>query len=773
MDEDVSSPEAALAGLAGADAAVRQAPKGHSQQTQLVSGLLSFGRWMGSMRSVERQKLQTSLLDPLEGPADALTTLLALRQVLATVASDRDIFFYLGCACLERLERMLRIDDGLVAAARKARGGLESESFARCVGALPDAAFKACTERRLLEPFAPDRYWGYVAKQVMKMSADRDVDAEVLHELSKKMIGVGHGSHLASEMIERNSFEGARVLYPATKTILWRQIILSAQERPMDSTSFQCILNKLLTPQEMEEFLVFLFDNMLFHRKLKNRNIIWALILFAHEHDDEFLNKAKRAMLDWSSKDCVLDSDKEEQSLKTGIVYTILSCLTSDQIQSGMFPSILMSGVQQYLESTIPETRRLGMWVAELFASQVSIEPGLSFDELKGDNQGFIFAPPDTPHFVEEKLPEESGQNRGEGEDVEVLRYEIEENPGDEKDVRPSIWSDSSSGEEADSDDDEFEPIIVDAGLAEKVGTLEKQKKAQSAPHYVSDALEDLKGDSYERFMIALQDFPNLVKIQPADCERMCCEAARTILHLDNKFGMENFGEWQTQALVCLGSNFPIQVIPLFASEALNPKATFMTLRATALEAISQSAESLSGAEMVSADEESLHRAKARVVSRPIGTVTRHLGVRKRPEGKKVINRYATLASSAFFNPLINGIPGARDHLQREPSLMSRLLFVLSNLVRLAKTSPYIHHMSRTLARLLWPTRLSNDPEVRRTVLFGFIRILSSTPVGILQDDPEWLGYIAGIREEVRVMKDQDPDSLCRQHATLLSSLLA
>jgi len=303
-------------------------------------------------------------------------------------------------------------------------------------------------------------------------------------------------------------------------------------------------------------------------------------------------------------------------------------------------------------------------------------------------------------------------------------------------------------------------------------------------PFYLHDAIKVFQeGKEFAAFQASLQGLANLIYRRPADLNRSAGELTHLLLHLENKFSQHGFADSRMQALVALIETAPPAAASVLIAEATQERATFISVRICALEALVLGAQGLQKGTSRAFQEQDVSPetgeipAGSNMVKPPIkqvGRVIRRWGQRKTPAPIERKSRFSGLAGPVFFYPLLNsGLATLKTPGMQEPIVLAKFLFALASILAAAQHAPDTSRMGRALYKILWSLRRHDDAQIRRAALFSLAQILLVVPVAVLSEDDDWLASIGDSKEWVQLVMQRDPDTSCREQASLLNRMLS
>lgn len=303
------------------------------------------------------------------------------------------------------------------------------------------------------------------------------------------------------------------------------------------------------------------------------------------------------------------------------------------------------------------------------------------------------------------------------------------------------IMEDHSKNTEAkaelDSDDDEFEPYDMSNDTC--------QSKVKE-PAYAQEVLEYIIDGEVDKVEAALRVCERIVQqdMKEQDSE-LAVEMTKVLLHLDNKYNLEDFDVSRARSLCALTASHPRECAFYLGGEFFERNYT-MKQRKDILHTLGQAAIELSGE---SPQSNSLKSCQLRRALQP--------NVMKE-------------AAGFFFFPLVRGVTESRPHLDlldADRHLLCDLLRTLGLFVRVTGQSEITTKMAGCLLELTWSLRVQNDPEIRGACLEGLSSALEAVPDTVLLSLVP--GEMMELRQWLAVTLQQDRDRRCQLLAAKLA----
>ncbi|NWR76134.1 TELO2 protein, partial [Centropus unirufus] len=455
----------------------------------------------------------------------------------------------------------------------------------------------------------------------------------------------------------------------------------------------------------------------------------------------------------WSSSSAVKHSPAEQQLYISKAILICLSHLKEPEIESCRqeLLSSLMEGVKCHLDSSLPQTRRLGMIVAESISSKINTDgPVLKFQYEEDDEarelKSLLVQPPPCS-----AVPSPPDDDRNEEADA-ASPLELESNQKSHP-AAPTMAEEKEVETELDSDDD-----LIPYDMSE-----DKELKAK-APVYIRECIEVLtSSDDVDKWEATVKALETLVRKNPATTREVSVELAKILLHLEEKTCIEDFVELRQRAQVAVLTTDPIPVAEYLTSQFYSLNYS-LCQRTDILNVLVLAAQELAypkshGKTKPSAPKPCIQPLPGsdsskdwrRIVDERIRSKTRRFAM-GRPQVEPVSgpNEFNPVAGHFFF-PLIQRFDRPLttfDLLGEDHFVLGRLVHTLAVLLYLAVNTVAVTTMGKALLEFVWALRFHTDPYVRQGLLSCISSVLLSVPAERLLEDmaeelleaQSWLG---------------------------------
>eukprot|EP01132_Coremiostelium_polycephalum_P005229 gene5229-6510_t len=464
--------------------------------------------------------------------------------------------------------------------------------------------------------------------------------------------------------------------------------------------------------------------------------------------------------------------------------------------------SLILKGIDLHLKSTIQYVNIRGMVVAELFSKFMQSETPLKFDySLDTPDQDSFSLDFSIDHLFKEITPGKSGNtlnpsSLGDSENYDTanqLQIEKEnyrkqlENEFKKYDVDPDelminknnddedfndLEDDLSNTNNNDIDEDYLEPYDLNDD--------EEDLKPERKKLYLRDCILELQSKKHtaESWEGTLTSISNIVWNKPDDLDELSEGLTKSLLHLTNEYGLDNFTIIRHEAMVSLVVQSPTVVVPFLTKSFYEPNYS-LSQRLEILEVLSEGAKVLSADNNQQQKQQQQQQQQNKLES--LSTINSLLNINQQQEIKSIgktrkwgiptqprpviksnqFHKYSTL----FFYPLLSKYDKvtqcySMDLMGYDTYLLCKLIYTLGIFVECSSSANETRSMARELVSLLWSLRFHNDTNVRRSILFSLSRVFLTLPSSIIKTD-----YIDELNELMSWLYDisqSDPDKDCR-----------
>jgi len=240
--------------------------------------------------------------------------------------------------------------------------------------------------------------------------------------LTSKLSKRGHATELAKACLDASeeSFGG---LFQLEFQVEVREALVLAMMKEQAARSGPSLTEchrilKTVVPEEMlrnsKPLQVFVCRKLLLRKPL-SPCATWAILEHIRQASEKlFMSTVTHVATVWADRSFVQGTDYDLHRHVTGVLYSMVFMLSSEDIYTKGLLAILANGVQVYLENGVVRVRKLGMIIGQAFAQQIGdgdTEP-LVFSDL-GDNFVFEY---DRSQFCERERGQEKNQDQDQGQ---------------------------------------------------------------------------------------------------------------------------------------------------------------------------------------------------------------------------------------------------------------------------------------------------------------------------------------------------------------------
>ncbi|XP_055085384.1 telomere length regulation protein TEL2 homolog [Periophthalmus magnuspinnatus] len=423
----------------------------------------------------------------------------------------------------------------------------------------------------------------------------------------------------------------------------------------------------------------------------------------------------------------------------------------------------LLGGMQSHLDSNVVQIRHIGMVVGECLSSYMDINGTKLKFEYDADEDTQELLSLMTPTTEDDQDPEHLTRNDSPDVSEEKTSSTASQNECSPPKANTNPDSDLDS-------DDELTPYDMSCD----------QKLSQSfPPRYLRDCIEILtSSDDAVRVELSMNVAENLVRKNPFAAKEISVQMTKVLLHIENKFNIDNFLALRQATMAALIVTDCIPVTQYLTTEfyslnySLRQRLDILEVLALAAQELSKpiSNKTESCVSVASTSDVTVYPGDnpehwRQVVEKRIQSKTKRLTKGTTQPCKAGPNRYAPLAGHFFF-PLLRNYDKPQvtfDLLGSDHLILARLIHTLGLLMHLALNAPIAAQMGCALLDFVWTVRYHSEQTVRRGVLFAVCAVFLSMPNQNLLLD---LGdQLFETRSWLADVAEGDADSDCRSLA--------
>ena len=561
-------------------------------------------------------------------------------------------------------------------------------------------------------------------------------------------------------------------------SMLFLQVPESALELVIEcllkKITFYPFLCKILRDSVLSNAIIkhLITHKFLLVRHYKDANVLKNIMgyLCADTRRTVLIDVLKTLLTHWSNSNTIKHSAYEQHFYVTEAIILATIQLNSSEISEHKNALLqkMLSGVQVHLDNPNNKIRQLGMVTAECMTASLHPESQkLKFDIEADDDVKHLTALAALPKF---------------GSDFEKQNFLNEENVvQDGLNKKPDNDTPSLNGsnnEEAslhhDDDEDDLEPYEMsedDNNLIEGI----------HPPKYISQCIEGLlASDDPKRHIASLRVLTKVVKSDEDNLHHQCVQLVMILLHLQDKYSLEDYIQLRFAAMVEVTVRCPIQVAGYLTKEfyaqnySLRQRMDILdvlTAAAGELSKPSPGSEASShqiGNVVLSRSEDDKGYAKnwRTVVQERIEKKTRRFSKKSSVVPPKAsTNKFANVAGYFFF-PLLQGFDDRQntfDLLGDDCMVLGSLTCSLGNMMYCARGLPIAQNMAKSLIEFVWVLRYHNDAYVRQGLLFALAMVVVTMPAFFLMTEVQ--NELAECQQWLENVLHNDPSNECRELA--------
>ena len=507
----------------------------------------------------------------------------------------------------------------------------------------------------------------------------------------------------------------------------------------------------------------------------------------------------------WGSPAFVNQTDYARHANITRQVLYGLRWTSKDDIERTALLRLFLSGVQTHMESSVEKVRKLGMMVARRFSlvlepskpiqfegilspEEISVVDDSTFGVEDKDDEDYASDDEDAPGPAPGGWEEEGANNNG----AQVLNRDHPDAPVHTDD---ELSSDTESEDSDDmSSEAEDETAYVDTHLPlppkpltpydlpdETRGPGYKLPEGESAPLYLGEFMKGLQErEKYDVHYAALLNLEKAVRRNDPSLMLHAVELTSVLIHLTNRFAVDNFVEVRDSCLVALLANCPERV-SAYLTRAFFEEEHSLTSRHNMLSILVKGAHELATKkkELGQAPEDRPQILDVRrladgttVTMKPsqdptLGTVVKRFRPTQRA-AEGTVSEFNKFAGTFFFPLAARYDRSGRtfDLVGRDFPLLSALITSLGTFVELARNALVAPQMGAAMLELVMALWKHKDARVRRSLLFALSRVLLNVRMDLLL---QWfVGDLEDISRWVFTMSKADTDAECRRLSAAL-----
>jgi hypothetical protein len=497
----------------------------------------------------------------------------------------------------------------------------------------------------------------------------------------------------------------------------------------------------------------------------------------------------------WSNSSFISTSDYRQHLHVTKLLLYAFEWTTSKDVEEATTLPLLLSGVQNHMESELPKKRKLGMLVARKFSKILNMMDSLDFGESLTDEDKSIDSGIEQRIVLPQTIVVRNSEDDGNSELNDTIRRSIEPQQCHRQEIDDEAESDSisdSSNESTSSDDDDDDLVPYDISADNEESVMSSKNEIIKAPLYIVDCIKGLTvKDDFNVYHLALKSLEKVIQRKDRGLKYYAIQLCNVLLRMDNKYNLEEFDEIRNNALISMLVSAPKVVVEYLTQEFFRDEYG-LSHRHLMLNTLLEGAKKLANIEdskhlittATSDDGDTFISEEKFFDGRVVKTYKS-----TQPTLGKVVKRFKTTSGTQlkqlqgktnmfnnyagyFFFPLASKYDykiRTLDLLGRDSRLLGSLLFVLGTFVELGCNSMIGPQMGATMLELIHALKGHPSHQVRRFLLYALSRVLVNIKLDLLQtwfvgsfhDIGQWLKHTA--------LKDNDDE--CRKRALALVKL--
>ena len=480
----------------------------------------------------------------------------------------------------------------------------------------------------------------------------------------------------------------------------------------------------------------------------------------------EVLVDVVKTMLNhWSNTNSVKYSSYEQHFYITQAIILAVMQLDETEITEHRNELLhrMLNGVQAHLDNPNNKIRQLGMIVAECMTLRLHPDAQkLQFEIEEDDDVRKLRALVASPKFGSE-IEKENFLNQ---ENI-VVSDGLEKTVAGHSSKGDSHVKQPLLGNQDEDNDDDLEPFEMSEGDNDLIEGIRP-------PRYISQCIDGLlSNDDPKRHIASLRVLRNVVKSDVDNLNHQCVQVITILLHLQDKYSLEDYNELRFAVMVEILTRCPIPVADYLTKEFYAQNYS-LRQRMDILDVLAATAAQLSKPETntdvptthVNVSEVPETKNWKAVVQERIEKKTRRFSKKSSiAPPKATANRFSNVAGHFFF-PLLQGFDNHQntfDLLGKDCLVLGSLVCTLGNIMYCARGTLVAQNMARSLLEFLWLLRYHSDAHVRQGLLFSLAMVVVSVPGFFLMTEVQ--DEIAECQSWLEHVLHNDTSSQCRELA--------
>ncbi|KAJ0060178.1 hypothetical protein NL108_004021, partial [Boleophthalmus pectinirostris] len=718
-----------------------------SHYTRTLQFLISHiqADWLHNLTETQCTQLWDRLF--IHGPPEQ--ALLVLMEGIAQLRQPNFILLPI-CSPSSSLDHLLSITETFLQSGRLTdllwsyclgTGPADSPQFREAllgrIAALPDhMANKLQLNNRTL--FLPQNYYPLLAREILTalertcqaLKGGSDCSLTFVAQTLGKVCIQGHSglvmAVLAPQLSKhtRTDMVWQRVCWKLTENVphRWTDSVLPQLVQAVPGPgALGRIIGNLVVSNKKAQFVI-THKMLLLQYKYETQvlRVVLGYLAADRERRPLLLQVLRSLCQAWANPSAVRHTPLEQQMYISKALLLSVGLLNDSELKDlrSELLQCLLGGMQSHLDSSMVQIRRIGMVVGECLSSRMDIngiklkfEVIITVKLLKFKSIVTSAAPQNQKTLI--WIGEYFSFSR-----ISTVVYL--------KVLKKALKSCS---------DDELTPYDMSCD----------QKLSQSSPpRYLRDCIEILtSSDDAVRVELSLNVAENLVRKNPFATKEISVQMTKVLIHIENKFNIDNFLALRQATMVALTVTDCIPVSQYLITEfyslnySLRQRLDILEVLALAAQELSKSISNKTDTCMsvVSTSDLTLYPGDnpeqwRQVIEKRIQSKTKRLTKGSTHPLKAAPNRYAPVAGYFFF-PLLRNYDKPQvtfDLLGSDHLILGRLIHTLGLFMHLALNAPVAAQMGCALLDFVWTVRYHSEQTVRRGVLFAVCAVFLSMP---------------------------------------------
>ncbi|GFR33734.1 telomere length regulation protein TEL2 homolog [Trichonephila clavata] len=615
----------------------------------------------------------------------------------------------------------------------------------------------------------------------LKITQSQNCTLEFVGKLIGKLCVLGH----SELVVKRLSME---LINQCEKDFVWRRLAQNLIVK-MPLCSLEPFMTQLLLVvpwygyldwilgdegRKSEKLKCVMSTKLLFFRYFKKEIILQNIIgYFASlENRQSIFWEIFRSLITYWADESVLKHQSFEQQKYIATALIICSGWLKeiqDVSNSRAHLDKVLHGTMIRIGNSEQDVRNLGMIVGSLMVSSIDPNgPQLGFEEIMDG----IFEDYKKLQIIPNK-PEKDSMFMEEVNFFKEIESKLGIKKGHAIERNATVSSNATLG--TDSEDD-MEPYDTSNDVLQE---------SVKRPYYLNDCLLGLiEQENQEWFEQCLKYAENLIESNADKVHEVAVEMTKVMLHLEDKYAIEDFVTIRHRILVSLTVHCPVLVADYLTSQFYEDQFN-VRQRLDILQVIADSSLQLSQPKSAvkKPEPQNLHSAKRvlasaekiwkTIIDQRVAAKTRQITKVRSAPPEAVENRFASVAGYFFF-PLMEKYDKTNKMLKlfgEDSYVLGQLVYTLGAVMHAAANIPMSEEMGYTLLQFLADVRNHHDVFVREASIFSVAAVYMSVPGYLLLSDKMTV-LVFESKEWLQSVIDNDSETNTLIKATYALSLI-